>query len=42
MVERFGLTAAPERQWIWLDQPNGPHLWPLPTHCGFPKLKGDV
>ncbi|MDP8931801.1 MAG: methyltransferase domain-containing protein [Actinomycetota bacterium] len=27
--ERFGLTATPERQWIWLDQPNGPHSWPL-------------
>ncbi len=27
--ERFGLTATPERQWMWLDQPNGPHTWPL-------------
>lgn len=31
--ERFGLTATPERQWIWLDQPDGPHTWSLdPLH----------
>ncbi len=27
--DRFGLTATAERQWIWLDQPNGPKAWPL-------------
>jgi hypothetical protein len=27
--DRFGLTATTERQWIWLDSPNGAHTWPL-------------
>lgn len=28
--DRFGLTAAPDHQTVWLDKPNGPHHWPLP------------
>jgi hypothetical protein len=27
--ERFGVTVAPERQEIWLDDPDGDHHWPL-------------
>ncbi|WP_030614975.1 methyltransferase domain-containing protein [Streptomyces sclerotialus] len=29
--ERFGVTVAGERQWAWLDAPDGPHRWPLPS-----------
>ncbi|MGI8816603.1 MAG: hypothetical protein ACR2G2_15335 [Pseudonocardia sp.] len=25
--ERFGLSVAPERQWIWLDRPESQHTW---------------
>ncbi|MEU6119490.1 methyltransferase domain-containing protein [Streptomyces sp. NPDC047117] len=28
--ERYGVTVAGERQWAWLDDPGGPHRWPLP------------
>lgn len=28
--QRYGLTATPDRQWIWLDHPDGDHVWPLP------------
>ncbi|MEV6548119.1 methyltransferase domain-containing protein [Streptomyces sp. NPDC051597] len=27
--ERFGVTVSGERQWAWLDDPQGPHTWPL-------------
>jgi hypothetical protein len=27
--ERFGLSIAQERQWVWLDSPEGPHTWEL-------------
>jgi len=27
--DRFGLTVTPDRQWIWLDAPDGDHSWPL-------------
>lgn len=27
--DRFGLTATTEGQWIWLDSPDGDHIWPL-------------
>ncbi|MGH3817435.1 MAG: hypothetical protein ACRDRE_06665 [Pseudonocardiaceae bacterium] len=27
--ERFGLTATPQGQHVWYDQPCGPHHWPL-------------
>ncbi|MFK8909992.1 methyltransferase domain-containing protein [Streptomyces sp. YS-3] len=27
--ERFGVTVSGERQWAWLDDPRGPHTWPL-------------
>ncbi|RPK64642.1 Protein-L-isoaspartate O-methyltransferase [Streptomyces sp. ADI96-02] len=27
--ERYGITVAPGRQWAWLDDPGGPHTWPL-------------
>jgi methyltransferase of ATP-grasp peptide maturase system len=26
---RFGITVAPDRQEIWLDDPTSPHRWPL-------------
>jgi protein-L-isoaspartate(D-aspartate) O-methyltransferase len=33
---RFGVTALddPNRQYVWLDDPNGPHSFPLPTPDG--------
>lgn len=27
--ERFGVTVEGDRQWAWLDAPDGPHRWPL-------------
>lgn len=27
--DRFGVTVEPERQELWLDQPDSPHRWPL-------------
>ncbi|WP_406344450.1 methyltransferase domain-containing protein [Streptomyces sp. NBC_00648] len=27
--ERFGVTVTDEGQWAWLDDPRGPHTWPL-------------
>jgi protein-L-isoaspartate(D-aspartate) O-methyltransferase len=27
---RFGLTATPTTQRVWLDSPDGPHSWNLP------------
>ncbi|MFG3258064.1 methyltransferase domain-containing protein [Streptomyces sp. NPDC048172] len=26
---RYGVTVADGRQWAWLDEPYGPHTWPL-------------
>ncbi|MFC6061803.1 methyltransferase domain-containing protein [Streptomyces ochraceiscleroticus] len=28
---RFGVTVDGDRQWAWLDAPDGPHRWPLPA-----------
>ncbi|MER5944995.1 methyltransferase domain-containing protein [Streptomyces sp. NPDC001904] len=28
--ERFGVTVRGEREWVWLDEPDGPCLWDLP------------
>lgn len=28
--ERYGLTVAGGREWAWLDDPEGPYVWPLP------------
>ncbi|MFF9812101.1 methyltransferase domain-containing protein [Streptomyces sp. NPDC014006] len=28
--ERYGLTVRGEREWAWLDDPEGPYVWPLP------------
>ncbi|MYT25534.1 methyltransferase domain-containing protein [Streptomyces sp. SID7760] len=27
--ERFGVTVSAEGQWSWLDDPQGPYVWPL-------------
>ena len=27
--ERYGVTIRDGRQWAWLDDPEGPHVWPL-------------
>ncbi|MGA5038290.1 methyltransferase domain-containing protein [Streptomyces capoamus] len=27
---RYGVTVAGRRTWAWLDDPQGPHTWPLP------------
>ncbi|GHF95789.1 methyltransferase domain-containing protein [Streptomyces zaomyceticus] len=27
--ERFGVTVGGDRQWAWLDDPEGPYAWPL-------------
>ncbi|HET9253825.1 MAG TPA: ATP-grasp peptide maturase system methyltransferase [Pseudonocardiaceae bacterium] len=32
--ERFGLTATTTEQYIWYDQPDGPHRWPLSLDQG--------
>ncbi|MEU9998618.1 methyltransferase domain-containing protein [Streptomyces sp. NPDC050848] len=29
--ERFGVTVSGGRQWAWLDDPEGPYAWPLPS-----------
>ncbi|WP_327367469.1 methyltransferase domain-containing protein [Streptomyces sp. NBC_01217] len=29
--ERFGITVRDGRQWAWLDDPEGPYAWPLPS-----------
>ncbi|QGV80588.1 methyltransferase domain-containing protein [Streptomyces ficellus] len=29
--ERFGVTVSDGHQWAWLDDPEGPYLWPLGT-----------
>ncbi|MFE1327189.1 methyltransferase domain-containing protein [Streptomyces sp. NPDC058741] len=28
--ERYGITVSGEREWAWLDDPEGPYAWPLP------------
>ncbi|WP_367323009.1 methyltransferase domain-containing protein [Streptomyces sp. HUAS ZL42] len=28
--ERYGLTVGGGRAWAWLDDPEGPYVWPLP------------
>lgn len=27
--DRYGITVAGEREWAWLDSPEGPYVWPL-------------
>jgi protein-L-isoaspartate(D-aspartate) O-methyltransferase len=27
--ERYGITVAGDREWAWLDDPEGPNAWPL-------------
>ncbi|MCX5420870.1 methyltransferase domain-containing protein [Streptomyces sp. NBC_00078] len=27
--ERYGITVAGDREWAWLDDPEGPYTWPL-------------
>ncbi len=29
--DRFGLTATAAEQYVWLDDPDNPHRWPLPV-----------
>jgi protein-L-isoaspartate(D-aspartate) O-methyltransferase len=29
--ERYGITVSGEREWAWLDDPEGPYAWPLPS-----------
>ncbi|MFI1940581.1 methyltransferase domain-containing protein [Streptomyces purpureus] len=29
--ERYGVTVSGGRQWAWLDDPEGPYVWPLGT-----------
>ncbi|MFR9796201.1 methyltransferase domain-containing protein [Streptomyces sp. MS06] len=28
--ERYGITVGREHRWAWLDDPEGPYVWPLP------------
>ncbi|MFF4485029.1 methyltransferase domain-containing protein [Streptomyces sp. NPDC001544] len=28
--ERYGVTVDGDREWAWLDDPEGPYTWPLP------------
>jgi protein-L-isoaspartate O-methyltransferase len=30
--ERYGVTVEGTQQWAWLDDPEGPHAWPLEPH----------
>lgn len=32
--ERFGLTATPAEQYVWLDDPDSPHRWPIGSSTG--------
>ncbi|MGG8409564.1 methyltransferase domain-containing protein [Streptomyces sp. 12297] len=32
--ERFGVTVGPAGQWSWLDDPQGPYVWPLGERAG--------
>lgn len=32
--ERFGVTVSAEGQWSWLDDPQGPYVWPLGGAAG--------
>ncbi|MFF4580841.1 methyltransferase domain-containing protein [Streptomyces sp. NPDC001389] len=32
--ERFGVTVTREGQWAWLDDPQGPYVWPLGEAAG--------
>ncbi|MEU9035551.1 methyltransferase domain-containing protein [Streptomyces sp. NPDC048352] len=32
--ERFGVTVTPQGQWAWLDDPQGPYVWPLGEETG--------
>ncbi|MET7637841.1 methyltransferase domain-containing protein [Streptomyces sp. NPDC005438] len=32
--ERYGITVRGDRQWAWLDDPEGPWAWPLPGSGG--------
>jgi hypothetical protein len=32
--ERYGVTLSEGRQWAWLDDPEGPHTWPLGSVAG--------
>ncbi|MEU6142418.1 methyltransferase domain-containing protein [Streptomyces sp. NPDC047081] len=27
--ERYGITVGADREWAWLDDPEGPYIWPL-------------
>ncbi|WP_282699408.1 methyltransferase domain-containing protein [Streptomyces sp. CC219B] len=27
--ERYGITVSGDREWAWLDDPEGPYVWPL-------------
>ncbi|MFG2132372.1 methyltransferase domain-containing protein [Streptomyces sp. NPDC048751] len=27
--ERYGITVGGDREWAWLDDPEGPYVWPL-------------
>ncbi|GAB2743443.1 methyltransferase domain-containing protein [Streptomyces bullii] len=29
--ERYGITVSGDREWAWLDDPEGPYAWPLPA-----------
>ncbi|MGW0609714.1 methyltransferase domain-containing protein [Streptomyces sp. NPDC002788] len=29
--ERYGITVSGEREWAWLDDPEGPYVWALPS-----------
>ncbi len=29
--ERYGITVRGDHAWAWLDDPEGPYAWPLPT-----------
>ncbi|MFJ3923971.1 methyltransferase domain-containing protein [Streptomyces sp. NPDC090022] len=38
--ERFGVTVSADGQWSWLDDPQGPYVWPLGETEDSPVSRG--
>lgn len=32
---RYGVSVTPRRQWVWLDEPDGEHIWTLTESKGL-------
>ncbi|MET7652103.1 methyltransferase domain-containing protein [Streptomyces sp. NPDC005486] len=38
--ERYGITLGAEHAWAWLDEPEGPYVWPLPDSSDSTESSG--